>query len=230
MYVCSMRMPVRTQSMILAMAILAAYPAASKAPDAAAASIADVGALLAGRYDNSAQVAQGKAAADDHPPQHVVITIEPTQRPDWEIWRVHMDVDPAVAQAAGSDESLDAVWALNISRSSPGKRLQLIPYTLKPALDEASVKAPAFDQGQWLPLEACALNGDLGASRILAQSPADEMCVAETMGLGGKRAFLPSRIEREGDSLRIQLIYFGQPWLVDARRIKIPTHDGQPEP
>jgi hypothetical protein len=230
MYVCSMRMPVRTQSMILAMAILAAYPAASKAPDAAAASIADVGALLAGRYDNSAQVAQGKAAADDHPPQHVVITIEPTQRPDWEIWRVHMDVDPAVAQAAGSDESLDAVWALNISRSSPGKRLQLIPHTLKPALDEASVKAPAFDQGQWLPLEACALNGDLGASRILAQSPADEMCVAETMGLGGKRAFLPSRIEREGDSLRIQLIYFGQPWLVDARRIKIPTHDGQPEP
>jgi hypothetical protein len=231
MYVCSERMPMRTQSIILMLAILAAYPAAPcKARDAAAASIADVGALLAGRSDNSAQVAQGKAAADDHPPQHVVITIEPTQRADWEIWRVHMDVDPAVAQAAGSDESLDAVWALNISRPAPGKPLRLIPYTLRPSLDEASVKAAAFDQGQWLSLEACALNGDLGTSRIVAQSPPDEMCVAETMGLGGKRAFLPSRIEREGDSLRIQLIYFGQPWLVDARRIKIPTHDGHPTP
>jgi hypothetical protein len=221
----------RTPSIILMLAILAAYPAAPcRARDAAAASIADVGALLAGRYDNSAQVAQGKAAADDHPPQHVVITIEPTQGADWEIWRVHMDVDPAVAQAAGSDESLDAVWALNISRPAPGKPLKLIPYTLRPALDEASAKASAFDQGQWLPLEACALNGDLGASRIVAQSPADEMCVAETMGLGGKRAFLPSRIEREGDSLHIQLIYFGRPWLVDARRMDIPGHDGHPTP
>jgi hypothetical protein len=224
-------MPVQAQSMMMMLAILAAYPAAPcKAQDAAAASIADVGALLAGRYDNSAQVAQGKAAEDDRPPQHVVITLEPAQRADWEILRVHMDVDPAVAQAAGSDESLDAVWALNISRPAPGKRLQLIPYTLRPSLDEASVKASAFDQGQWLPLEACALNGDLGASRITAQAPADEMCVAETMGLGGKRAFLPSRIERQGDSLSIQLIYFGKPWLVDARRIKIPSHDDHPAP
>lgn len=209
-------------SITLTAAVLAAYPPEPcRARDAAAASIADVGALLAGRYDNSAQVAQGKAAADGHPPQHVVITIEPTQRADWEIWRVHMDVDSAVAQAAGSDESLDAVWALNISRPAPGKPLRLIPYTLSPSLDEASVKASAFDQGQWLSLEACALNGDLGKSHIVAQSPADEMCVAETMGLGGKRAFLPSWIEREGDSLHIQLIYFGKPWRVDARRVAI---------
>jgi hypothetical protein len=213
-------MPMRTQSIILALTILAACAAAPcRARDAAAASIADVGALLAGRYDNSAQVARGEAAADDHPPQHVVISIEPTQWADWEIWRVHMDVDPAVAQAAGSDESLDAVWALNISRAAPGKPLQLIPYTLRPSLDEALVKASVFDQGQWLPLEACTLNGDFRTARIAAQAPADEMCVAETMGLGGKRAFLPSRIEREGDSLHIQLIYFGQPWIVDARRM-----------
>jgi hypothetical protein len=231
MHICSVRMPVRAQLIMLTAAVLAAYPAAPcRARDAAAASSADVGALLAGRYDNSAQVAQGKAAVDDHPPQHVVITIEPTQRADWEIWRVHMDVDSAVAQAAGSDESLDAVWALNISRPAPGKPLQLIPYTLRPSLDEASAKASAFDQGQWLPLEACALNGNLGKSRIVAQSPADEMCVAETMGLGGKRAFLPSWIEREGDSLHVQLIYFGKPWRVDARRVEIPSHDGHPMP
>ncbi len=207
-------------SMLLTLTVLAACPAAqSKARDAAAASVADVGALLAGRYDNSVQVAAGKAAVDDHPPQHVVVTIEPTQQTDWELLRVHMDVDPAVAQAAGSDTSLDAVWALKISRSAAGKPLQLIPYTLSPSVDEGSVKASAFDQGQWLALEACTLSGDLGKSHIVAQSPADEMCVAETMGLGGKRAFLPSWFELEGDSLRVQLIYFGKPWRVEARRV-----------
>ncbi len=209
-------------SMSLTLTILAACPIAQgKARDAAAGSVADVGALLTGRYDNSAQVAAGKAAADDHPPQHVVVTIEPTQRTEWELWRVHMDVDPAVAQSAGSDTSLDAVWALKISRSAAGKPLQLIPYTLNPSVDEASVKASAFDQGQWLPLEACTLSGDLGKAHIVAQSPADEMCVAETMGLGGKRAFLPSWFELEGDSLQLQLIYFGKPWRVEARRVGI---------
>lgn len=53
------------------------------------------------------------------------------------------------------------------------------------------------------------------------QSPADEMCVAETMGLGGKRAFLPSWFELEGDSLQVQLIYFGKPWRVEAHRAGI---------
>jgi hypothetical protein len=89
-----------------------------------------------------------------------------------------------------------------------------------PSLDEASVKASAFDRRQWLSLEACALSGDLGKSRVVAQSPTDEMCVAETMGLGGKRAFLPSWIKLEGDSLQVQLIYFGKPWRVDARRVQ----------
>jgi hypothetical protein len=181
-----------------------------------------VSALLAGRYDNSAQVAQGKPAVDDHPPQHVTITVEPTPRAGWELWRVHMDVDPAVAQAAGSDTSLDAIWALNIARPAAGKPLQLIPHALSPSVNEASVKASAFDPGQWMSLEACTLSGDFGKSRIVAQSPTDEMCVAETMGLGGKRAFLPSWIEREGNSLRIQLVYFGKPWRVDARRMETP--------
>jgi hypothetical protein len=40
------------------------------------------------------------------------------------------------------------------------------------------------------------------------------------MGLGGKRAFLPSWIERQGDWLRVQLIYFGKPWRVNALRSK----------
>jgi hypothetical protein len=174
---------------------------------------------LVGRYENGAQVAQGKATRETPPPQHVVITIEPTGQKDWELWRVHMDVEPDVAATAGSDTSLEAVWAMNISQQT-GKPLQIIPYTLKPSLDEALVKASSFDRTQWLSLEACTLDVEVGKSRVIARTPPDETCVAATMGLGGKRAFLPSWIERHGDWLRVQLIYFGKPWRVNALRSK----------
>lgn len=180
-------------------------------------SVTSIGALLAGRYDNSAQVAQDKA--QHPPPQHVTITIEPTPQADWELWRVHMDVDPEVAESAGSDTSLDAVWAMNVSRKPEDKSLQLIPYTVGPSVDIATLHASAFDKAQWLPLEACTLRGEFRASRLAIQVPPDEMCVAVTMGLGGKRAFLPNSVEREGDWLHVQLMYFGRPWRVDARRV-----------
>jgi hypothetical protein len=80
------------------------------------------------------------------------------------------------------------------------------------------VKASEFDQKQWLSLDACALGGQFAAARIVAQAPADEMCAAATMGLGGKRAFLPTTVEREGNWLHVQLVYFGKPWRVDAQR------------
>lgn len=184
----------------------------------ASSAIAEVDAQLAGRYENTAQVAQGKATGEIPPPQHMIITIEPTAQKDWQLWRVHMDVEPAIAETAGSDTSLEAVWAMNMTRPA-GKPLQIIPYTLKPSLDAASVKATAFDRSDWLSLEACTLYVERGKSRITAAAPPDEMCVAATMGLGGKRAFLPSWIEHEGDRLRVQLIYFGEPWRVDAHRV-----------
>jgi len=43
------------------------------------------------------------------------------------------------------------------------------------------------------------------------------MCVAAAMGLGGKRAFFPSSIERQGDWLHYQLMYLGNPLRIDAR-------------
>lgn len=200
------------------LALLAAYPTAQckeRADDTA--SVTSIGALLAGRYDNSAQVAKDKAK---HPPsQHVTITIEPTPQADWELWRVHMDVDPEVAASAGSDTSLDAVWAMKFSRNPRNKSLQLIPYAPRPSIDIATLSASAFDETQWMSLEACALEGDFRTSRIAIQVPPDEMCVAVTMGLGGKRAFLPNSVEREGDWLHVQLMYFGRPWRVDARRL-----------
>jgi hypothetical protein len=136
---------------------------------------------------------------------------------------VHMDVDPAVAESAGSATSLDAVWAMNISRKANDKSLQLIPYTLRPSLNAETVNASAFDETQWLTLEACMLRGDFGKSRIVAQVAGDEMCVAEGMGLGGKRAFLPSWIEREDDSLHVQLVYLGNPLRIDAHRVAMPN-------
>jgi len=194
--------------------------AQSGSRDAAPVSVADVSALLAGRYDNAAQLELNKPAAGDPPLQHVTVTIELTQRAEWELWRIHMDVDPAVANSAGSETSLNALWAMNILRRKAGQPLELIPYTLKPSVSEASVNAAAFDQAQWLSLEACALGGNFTKSRAVVQAPADEMCVAETMGLGGKRAFLPSWVERDGDRLGVELIYFGKPWRVDARRVQ----------
>jgi hypothetical protein len=203
----------------LLLAGFAACPSAhSKDPEASSATVGVISSLLAGRYDNSAQVDMGKTSGQKPPPQHVTITIESTPQENWQIWRVHMDVDPEVAQLAGSDTSLDAVWAMKLSRSAPQKMLQLTPYTLIPSVDLASVQAAKFDRKQWLSLDACALAGQFAASRIVAQAPTDEMCVAETMGLGGKRAFLPTTVEREGNWLHVQLIYFGKPWRVDAQR------------
>jgi hypothetical protein len=216
----------RLPMILISIALTVCPTAQGKEPAAAAVSIPSVNALLAGRYDNSAQVAQGKATGANPASQHVTITIEPTQQADWDFWRVHMDVDPAVAQSAGSDTSLDAVWAMNLARETDGKSLELIPFTLNPTVDAATVKASAFDKTQWLLLEACALHGDFAKSPLVAQVPPNEMCVAETMGLGGKRAFLPTWMKREGDELQIQLIYFGKPWRVEARRLSNPTTDG----
>jgi len=186
---------------------------------ASAVSIVGIGAFLAGHFDNADQVTQDRVrpSVQSAPVPHVSITVEPTQRSGWELWRVHMDVDPEVAREAGADTSLDAVWAINISPNADDKSYQLIPYSVRPSVNSAAVKAAAFDEAQWFALEACALRGDFGASRIVAQVSGDEMCVAAAMGLGGKRAFFPSSIERQGDWLHDQLMYLGNPLRIDAR-------------
>jgi|GEM_PF-1843714 hypothetical protein len=186
---------------------------------AATVSIVGIGAFLAGKFDNAAQVAQDRMrpSVQSPPVPHVSITVEPTQRSGWELWRVHMDVDPEVAREAGADTSLDAVWAINISPNTDDKSYQLIPYSVRPSVNSAAVKASAFDEAQWFALEACALRGDFGPARIAAQVSGDEMCVAAAMGLGGKRAFFPSSIERKGDWLHYQLMYLGNPLRIDAR-------------
>jgi hypothetical protein len=183
-----------------------------KESTAADVSTASIGSLLAGQYDNAAQVAQAqtKATEDNPAPPHVSVSIEPTQLADWALWRVHMDVD--------ADTALDAVWAMHIERRTFDKSLALIPYTLRPSADLKKVNAVTFDESQWLSLEACMLRGDFGKTHIAAHSEG-EPCAAEGIGLGGKRAFLPASVDREGDSLRVYLIYRGTPLAVDAHRV-----------
>lgn len=202
---------------LLSVRVVAAAPQVSAGPPPTATGIAQ---LLTGRYDNAAQVVRERRAGRIPAPQHVTITIEPTALPDWQIWRVHMDVEPAVAREAGSDTSLTAVWAIEIARNPADGGWRLVPYSLNPAIDDISVEAARFDRAQWFSLEACMLTGEFDATRIVAAVPPNEMCVAETMGLGGKRAFLPTWIRRAGDSLQAQIMYFGKPWRVDAQRVR----------
>jgi hypothetical protein len=199
--------------LVLAVIVFAfAETAQCKELTAADVSTASISSLLAGQYDNAAQVAQAqtKARVDNPAPPHVTVSIEPTQLADWALWRVHMDVD--------SDTALDAVWAMHIERRTFDKSLALIPYTLRPSIDLKTVNAVTFDESQWLSLEACMLRGDFSKSHIAAHSEG-EPCAAEGIGLGGKRAFLPASVDREGDSLRVYLIYRGTPLAVDARRV-----------
>jgi len=128
-----------------------------------------------------------------------------------------MEVDPEVARAAGSATSLEAVWAMKLTNAQD-RSLRLIPYTVRAGINMESVTAAAFDESQWLSLEACMLLGDFGKYHVLAQVAGDEMCVAAAMGIGGKRAFLPSFVERQADWLHVQITYLGSPLLVETRR------------
>ena len=184
-------------------------------------STGEIETLLAGKYDNSAQLAQPATpqTAGNIAVPPVTVTIEPTPLPNWELWRVHMEVDPEVARAAGSATSLEAVWAMKLTNAQD-RSLRLIPYTSRAGIQTEAVTAATFDESQWLSLEACMLLGEFGKHHVIAQVAGDEMCVAAAMGIGGKRAFLPSLIEREADWLHVQITYLGSPLLVEARRAR----------
>ncbi len=153
-----------------------------------------------------------------HPPQHVTVTIEQTGTPDWQLWRIHMDVSAAVAKQAKSSTSLEAVWAMHMVHAAHGQLLRIMPYSLKHARAEGSVKARAFNKSDWYAIEGCGLDIETLKPRMVAFAPPARRCLAEKMALGGKRAFLPSWIERKGDTLGVQLTYFGVPWRVFAQR------------
>lgn len=177
--------------------------------DKAIAAPANTAELLQGRFDNREQVtrAPAKVGAENPPLPHVVVAIEPTQQAGWSLWRMHLEAD--------AENSLDATWAMQTRVESDGSKALIPYYQLKPTAPPA---ADAFDSQTWLSLEACALRGDFGKSRIRAS--ADGMpCVVVATGVGPRRILLPVAIEREGDWLRFHLIYLGTDTRVDARRV-----------
>lgn len=177
--------------------------------DKSAGAAANAPVLLQGRFDNREQVTQAaaKAGAENSPMPHVVVVIEPTQQAGWSLWRMHLEAD--------AENSLDATWAMQTRIEGDGSKALIPYYQLKPPAPPA---ADAFDAQTWLSLEACALRGEFGKSRIRAG--ADGMpCVVVATGVGPRRILLPVAIEREGDWLRFHLIYLGIDTRVDARRV-----------
>lgn len=134
---------------------LASVYAAQPQADAAMVS-ANVKALLQGRFDNRQQVAKAPSNVE-HPIPHVTVVIEPTSKPDWSLWHVHVDTD--------AESSYDQTWAMRTGVEHDGSGA-LIPYY---QLKQTSVPdAATFNPQDWLSLEACALRGNFTKARIQA--------------------------------------------------------------
>jgi hypothetical protein len=161
--------------------------------------------FLQGRFDNGSQAA--KAPADpDHAIAHVTILIEPTADKNFSLWHMHLETDPKT--------SFDQTWAMETRIEHDGSSA-LIPYYQFKQTSEPV--ASAFDQKDWLSLEACALRGRFTKTRIEGMSEG-EPCVAVSMNVGARRALLPVGILREGDWLHVDLNLRGVRTRIDARR------------
>lgn len=168
---------------------------------------ADVDAFLQGTFDNAAQ-SGGTPADAEHAIPHVTITIERTPQPLWSLWHVHIATDPQT--------SYDQTWAME-TRGAPDGGIELVPYY---EFRQTSVPtAAAFDPGQWLSLEACALRGSFGKTKIHAMSEG-EPCVAVSMGVGARRALLPVGLDRDADMLHVDMNLRGVRTRIDARHMK----------
>ena len=162
--------------------------------------------LLQGRFDNREQVAAAQPGAES-PVPHVTIAIEPTSQSDWSLWHVHLETDP--------ENSFDQTWAMQTRREYDGSTSLIPYYQYKPT---GPATAASFDSTKsWLSLEACALRGEFGKTRIKSMSEG-EPCVAVTMSIGPLRTLLPVGIEREGEWLHLDLNYRGARTRIDARR------------
>jgi hypothetical protein len=178
----------------LLLASLVAGNVAGAEPDAQAT------ALLKGKYDN---VAQTKADAGV---PHVVVTIEPTAKPDWTLWAVHVETDPAT--------SFDQTWAMQLRKEYDGS-YALVPYYQ--LHQDSPPQASAFDPAGWLSLEACALRGSAAKGKLEGVSEG-EPCVAVSMSVGARRALMPVQYLRQGDRLDVDLNLRGVRTRIEGRR------------
>ena len=163
------------------------------------------GALMQGRFDNGAQVAKGAADAA-HATPHVTVTIEPTAKPDWSFWHVHIQTDP--------ESTFDQTWAMQARTEHDGSHALIPYYQFK---QESEPTAATFDPNGWLSLEACALRGKASATRMEGFSEG-EPCVAVSMSVGARRALLPVGFMREGDALQLDMNLRSVRTRIDAVR------------
>lgn len=201
----------KPSSLILPVLLILAGCAAHVTATRSDSTVADVQALLQGRFDNREQVAQmqAKPNVEDAPVPHVIIAIEPTARVDWSLWHVHLDLD--------AETSTDATWAMQTRVEYDGSKALIPYYQYKPV---APPVAQGFDPRSWLSLEACALRGDFSKARIQGTAESYEPCVAEVTGIGPRRALLPAAIEREGERLRIILAIAGSRTGIEAQQVQ----------
>jgi len=155
-----------------------------------------------GHYDNRDQAAKSPRDGDSAIPQ-VTVTIEPAPQKDFALWHIHLQTD--------AESTYEQTWAMQ-SRTEHDGSTSLIPYfqfkqTTTPA-------AANFDAQGWLSLEACALRGEFGKTRIHAMSEG-EPCVAAIMNVGARRALLPVGIERNGARLQLDFNLRGKRTRID---------------
>jgi hypothetical protein len=184
-------------SLLLLAGLTAATAWSADAPDS----------RLQGRFDNAEQVAKAPAGQEPAIP-HVTITIEPTPKPDFALWRVHLETDP--------ESSFDQTWAMQTRIEHDGSGALIPYYQLK---QEAPPAAATFDTQGWLSLEACALRGDFSKTRIEGISEG-EPCVAVSMNVGARRALLPVGFVREGEMLHVDLNLRGVRTRIDAKQVQ----------
>ena len=186
-------------ALVLVALLLAACHDVRRAP-ASSAGAKSASPATQGIYDNHAQVWQShETAPGAAQPPHVVVTIEPTNQPDWALWRVHLDANPPI----------EALWAIHAVAQSDGAT-SLVPHRPLAATPAA---APAFDAQQWAALDACTLRTPARATVASADLAS---CAAIVPGIGAEAALLPLAIERDGEWLRVRL-YADQARGADAR-------------
>ncbi|HEY6894454.1 MAG TPA: hypothetical protein VI258_09820 [Rhodanobacteraceae bacterium] len=187
----------RTALILLALSLVACQNV-RRAPSPAAGAATPPAAQ--GVFDNHAQVWQSRESSPGAAqPPHVVVAIEPTNQPDWALWRVQLDASPPI----------EALWAMHSVTQADGA-LAFVPHR---RLVATPAVAPAFDPAQWAALDACTLRTPSRASTASTDVAA---CAAIVPGIGADAALLPLAIERDGEWLHVRF-YADQARGADAR-------------
>lgn len=157
-----------------------------------------------GEYDNHEQV----VLADKSVVPRARIAITPLQKAGWYTWTVDLSGQPDVS----------ATWVMRSVKANNGA-VVLTPFRAIVATPGAGKD---FDLGQWVALDACALQG-VATPAGLAVKTDLATCASLVPGIGASAALLPLEIEHDGEWLRVRLYTDqarGPEARIDARRLR----------